>query len=100
MEDSQRFERRHRMNRSEFIELHENSVTDMRTYFAQAEKMSAMLAECSEEPMTFRERFRLMSQGIVENDAHVDLPSFQESSDQCGSIGVWRLKLNQYSLLV
>jgi len=59
------------MNRSEFMEMHENSVTDMRAYFAQAEKMSAMLAECSEEPMTFRERSRLMSQGIVENDAHL-----------------------------
>ena len=59
------------MNRSEFMEMHENCVTAMRAYFAQAEKMSAMLAECSAEPMTFRERFRLMSQGIVENDAHL-----------------------------
>ena len=59
------------MNRSEFMEMHENSVTAMRTYFTEAEKMSAMLAECSAEPMTFRERFRLMSQGIVENDAHL-----------------------------
>ena len=39
--------------------------------FAEAEKMSAMLAECSAGPMTFRERFRLMTQGIVENDAHL-----------------------------
>jgi hypothetical protein len=59
------------MNRSEFMEMHENCVTAMRAYFAQAEKMSAMLAECSAKPMTFRERFRLMSQGIVENDAHL-----------------------------
>jgi hypothetical protein len=59
------------MNRSEFMEMHENCVTSMRAYFAQAEKMSAMLAECSATPMTFRERFRLMSQGIVENDAHL-----------------------------
>jgi hypothetical protein len=59
------------MNRSEFMAMHENCVTAMRDYFAQAEKMSAMLAECSAEPMTFRERFRLMSQGIVENDAHL-----------------------------
>jgi len=59
------------MNRSEFMEMHEDCVTAMRAYFAQAEKMSAMLAECSAEPMTFRERFRLMSQGIVENDAHL-----------------------------
>jgi hypothetical protein len=59
------------MNRSEFAEMHENCVTAMRAYFAEAEKMSAMLAECTAEAMTFRERFRLMSQGIVENDAHL-----------------------------
>jgi len=59
------------MNRSEFLELHETSVTAMKAYFAEAEKMSAMLAECTEEPMSFNERFRLMSQGIVENDAHL-----------------------------
>jgi hypothetical protein len=29
-----------------------------------------MLAECTAEPLTFRERFALLSQGIVENDAH------------------------------
>jgi hypothetical protein len=59
------------MNRPEFMEMHENCVTAMRAYFEQAEKMSAMLAECSAEPMTFRERFKLMSQGILENDAHL-----------------------------
>ena len=59
------------MNRSEFVEMHEMCLIAMRTYFAEAEKMSAMLAECSAEPMTFRERYRLMSQGIVENDAHL-----------------------------
>jgi len=59
------------MNRSEFMEMHANCVTAMRTYFVQVEKTAAMLAECTAEPLTFRERFRLMSQGIVENDAHL-----------------------------
>ena len=59
------------MNRSEFMEMHADCVTAMRTYFVQAEKMSTMLAECTAEPLTFRERFRLMSQGLVENDAHL-----------------------------
>ena len=59
------------MNRSEFMAMHENCVTAMQAYFAEAEKMSAMLSECTAEPMTFRQRFRLMSQGIVENDAHL-----------------------------
>lgn len=59
------------MSRSEFMEMHEDCVAAMRVYFFQAEKMSAMLAECSAEPMTFRERSKLMSQGIAENDAHL-----------------------------
>ena len=59
------------MNRSEYMELHGNCVTAMQAYFVEAEKTSAMLAKCTAEPMTFRERFKLMSQGIVENDAHL-----------------------------
>jgi len=31
---------------------------------------AAMLAECTEEPLSFKEQFRLMSRGIVEHDAH------------------------------
>jgi len=59
------------MNREEFLEMHTNCVTAMRTYFIQVEKTSTMLAECTGEPLSFRERFRLMSQGIAENDAHL-----------------------------
>jgi hypothetical protein len=59
------------MNCAEFTDVHANCVTAMRTYFVQVEKTSAMLAECTAEPLTFRERFKLMSQGIVENDAHL-----------------------------
>jgi len=59
------------MNCAEFTEMHANCVTAMRTYFVQVEKTSAMLADCTAEPLTFRERFRIMSQGIVENDAYL-----------------------------
>lgn len=59
------------MNRAQFMEVHANCVTAMHIYFLQVEKTSTMLAECTAEPLTFRERFRLMSQGIVENDAHL-----------------------------
>ena len=59
------------MNRAEFLEMHANCVNAMRTYFVQVEKTSDMLAGCTTEPLTFRERFRLLSQGIVENDAHL-----------------------------
>jgi hypothetical protein len=59
------------MNRAEYMEMHANCVTAMRTYFAEVEKTSTMLAQCAAEPLTFRERFRVMSQGIVENNAHL-----------------------------
>ena len=59
------------MTPSEYLQMHANCATDMRAYFVQAEKTSEMLAECTAEPMTFRERFRLMSQGLLENDAHL-----------------------------
>lgn len=59
------------MIHAEFMEMHANCITAMRTYFVQIEKTSTMLAECTAEPLTFRERFKLMSQGIVESDAHL-----------------------------
>jgi hypothetical protein len=59
------------MSREEFLEMHADCVTAMRSYFVQVEKTSAMLAECTAEPLTFKERFTLTSQGIVENDARL-----------------------------
>jgi len=59
------------MNRTEFMEMHASCVTALGTYFAEAERTTQMLAECSAEPLAFSERFKLMSQGIVENDAHL-----------------------------
>ena len=64
-------ERRAQMNRAEFLEMHEACVTATRTYFVQVEKTSTMLAECTAGPMSFGERFRLMSQVIIENHAHL-----------------------------
>lgn len=59
------------MNRAEFLKMHANCVTAMRSYFVEVEKTSTMLAECTTEPPTFRQRFSLLSQGIVEHDAHL-----------------------------
>ena len=73
-------ERRRPMDCAEFTEMHANCVTAMRTYFVQVEKTSAMLAECTAEPLTLRERFKLMSQGIVEKDAHLAYFGRQKSS--------------------
>jgi hypothetical protein len=59
------------MNRTEFMEMHENCVAALGTYFVEAERTATMLAQCSTEPLTFTDRFKLMSQGIVENEAHL-----------------------------
>ena len=59
------------MNQTEFMEMHESCVSALGTYFAEAEKTTQMLAECTAEPLSFSERFKLISQGIVENDAHL-----------------------------
>jgi hypothetical protein len=59
------------MNRPEFLEMHVCCVAAMQEYFAEVEKTIQMLAECGAEPLTFKERFKLMAQGIAENDAHV-----------------------------
>ena len=58
------------MSRTEFMEMHASCVTALEAYLIEAEKTTRMLAECNVEPLTLQERFRLMSQGIVENDAH------------------------------
>lgn len=59
------------MNRTEFVELHASCVTALGIYVVEAEKTTQMLAECSAEPLPLTERFSLMSQGIVESDAHL-----------------------------
>ncbi len=59
------------MSRLEFMQVHGDCVTAMRAYFVEAGKTSSILAECTAEPMTFRRRFKLMSQGIVESDAYL-----------------------------
>ncbi len=58
------------MDNSEFIELHANCVMAMRAYFVEAETTSAMLAKCTVAPLSFTERLGLLSQEIIENDAH------------------------------
>ena len=59
------------MDRTEFMGIHASCVAALGAYFVEAQKSAEMLAECGVEPLSFAERFKLMSQGIVENDAHV-----------------------------
>jgi len=55
----------------EFRELHAASETLMRAYFDEVLKSSAMLAECTAEPLPLEKRLTLLSQGIIEHEAHV-----------------------------
>jgi hypothetical protein len=59
------------MKRAKFMELHASCVTALGKYVVEAGKTTQMLSECSGEPLPFMDRFRLMSQCIVEDDAHV-----------------------------
>ena len=59
------------MSHTEFQDLHSNCVTALGEYVAAATRTGQMLAECSAEPPTPTERLNLVSQEIVENDAHM-----------------------------
>ena len=59
------------MNHTEFMDLHAESVTLMRSYFVEAEKSSMMLAECTEKPLPLKKRLMLTTQGIIEHEAHL-----------------------------
>jgi hypothetical protein len=59
------------VNHTEFMELHAASVALMRSYFAEVEKSSTMLVECTAEPLPLKKRLALTSQGIVEREAHL-----------------------------
>jgi hypothetical protein len=43
----------------------------MRSYLAEVEKSSRMLAECTAEPLPLKKRLALTSQGVIEHEAHL-----------------------------
>jgi len=59
------------MNYTDFLELHKTCVAAMRTYFSEAETTTELLAKCTADPLSLGERLGLLSQEIIENDAHV-----------------------------
>jgi hypothetical protein len=59
------------MNHTGFLELHANYAAAMRAYFSEMEKTARMLEECTAEPLSFKDRFGLISQAIIESDAHL-----------------------------
>ena len=58
------------MTREEFLDLHASCVTALQIFFVDAEKTTQMLAGFTGEPLSFTERFKLMSQEIAEKEAH------------------------------
>jgi hypothetical protein len=59
------------LDHKEFMELHASFVASMRCYFAEVEKSSSMLAECTAKPLPLKKRLRLVSQSIIEHTAHL-----------------------------
>ena len=58
------------MTNEEFQQVHADCVTAMLAYFVEAEKTTDLLAKCTAEPLSFTERLGLLSQELIENDAH------------------------------
>jgi hypothetical protein len=75
----------------EFITSLAECTTATETYLREAEKTSIMLRKCSPQPMTFEERFELLSQEIQERDAfriYLDAKRFLHSAALRGYDGL------------
>jgi hypothetical protein len=59
------------VNQTEFMALQDQYMTLVEIYFAETRKTSAMLKTCNLEPLSFEERFAVLSQEIIERDAHL-----------------------------
>jgi hypothetical protein len=57
------------MNHMEFMDSLADCIAASEAYFREADKTSVMLRKCSQRPLTFEERFALLSQEILERDA-------------------------------
>jgi hypothetical protein len=59
------------MDRTEFITLREECAETTEIYLREAAKTSTLLGRCTEQPLTFDERFALLCQEIHERDAYL-----------------------------
>jgi hypothetical protein len=59
------------VNQAQFMDLHADSEKLMQSYFIEVEKSSAMLAECTAQPLPLKKRLNLASQGVIEHTAHL-----------------------------
>jgi hypothetical protein len=59
------------VDQNEFIALRDECELATEIYLREAEKTSTMLARCTRGPLSFDQRFALLSQEILERDAYV-----------------------------
>jgi hypothetical protein len=59
------------VNQPEFVALRADCIAVTEAYIREAQKTSMMLGRCSQQPLTFKERFVLLSQEILEQDAFI-----------------------------
>ena len=57
------------MDRTQFLDLVAECGEVTAIYFREAEKTKVMLGKCTRQPLTFDDRFALLTQEIQERDA-------------------------------
>jgi hypothetical protein len=57
------------MDRAEFTDLCDDCASATAAYLREAEKTCILLTKCARQPLTFEERFALLSQEIIERNA-------------------------------
>ena len=58
------------MSGAEFAKLHASCVTAFKCYVTEAEKTSALLADCTAGPLPFSKRLRVLFQENAEYDTY------------------------------
>lgn len=57
------------MDHTEFTDLCVDCASATAAYLREAEKTSTLLAKCTGQPLTFEDRFALLSQEMIERSA-------------------------------
>jgi hypothetical protein len=82
------------MERTEFVAMLAECTAITELYLVEAERTSKMLGNCSEKPLTFDQRFALMSQEIQERDAYLIYMSAKRFLHRAALLGYGGLSTN------
>ena len=82
------------MDRIEFVALLAECATVTETYFKEMEKTSTMLVKCTWDPLTFDERFALLTQEILERDAYLIYLESKRRLHKAALVGYAELSTN------